>query len=66
MPAFLPNLPVNMPAQMTLPQDLPALAGAAGTGRTGRTGRTGNRGQPGRAAARRPALISQPDSKATT
>ncbi|KKC04426.1 hypothetical protein, partial [Mycobacterium nebraskense] len=23
MPAFLPNLPVNMPAQMTLPQDLP-------------------------------------------
>jgi hypothetical protein len=29
MPALLPGLPVNMPAQVTLPQDLPALAGQA-------------------------------------
>ncbi len=39
MPAFLPGLPVNVPPQMTLPQDLPALASApAGSGGTGRTG----------------------------
>ena len=59
MPALPAGLPVSVPPQLTLPQDLPGLAIGSGSGRTGAGG------QPGRtdgAADFRAALIDPADS----